>query len=652
MADKTLNVKFKQRYDTEANWKAKDPVLLAGEMAISSDKNGMYKVGDGSSKWSALSYAKSNLEKSDVTTALGYTPPTTNSTYSTGTSSYSGTTKLYTSTGSNTDGTMTQNAIKTELDKKLSLSGGEATGEIKAPNLVANKYFTTPTMVGEGDDSTYYHRVDWGGAGNDKVDFYEYGGTWNFYQNQTVDGTGKTLVGSIQPDGFHGNVIGNASTATKATQDSSGNTITSTYATKTELENKVDKVSGKGLSTNDYTTAEKNKLAGIATGATANTGTITGVKMNGSSKGTSGVVDLGTVLTGGKQTSTSSADGGSNVYTFSDGSTITVKNGSKGSTGSQGPQGEKGATGSQGPQGEKGATGATGPAGTSVTVSNVSESTASGGSNVVTFSDGKKVTIKNGVNGTNGSNGKDGVTPTIKAAGGTSIGSVGTPTVTASTSGTTTTFTFNNLKGQKGDKGDPGVNATTTSVATTSANGLMSSEMVGKLNGIADGANNFTYTHPSYTSRTKALYKVAVDGTGHVNDVTAVTKADITGLGICASDDSRLSNARPASDVYSWAKESSKPTYTASEIDWTNASLTRTEMVNGANIIGLKTDNDTIVSSITIPYAGSANSGLMTAQMYDRFSSLQRVDVQASEPTNQNVCDIWLKYSVITNTIS
>ena len=33
------------------------------------------------------------------------------------------------------------------------------------------------------------------------------------------------------------------------------------------LNNKVDKVSGKGLSTNDYTTAEKNKLSGIATGA-------------------------------------------------------------------------------------------------------------------------------------------------------------------------------------------------------------------------------------------------------------------------------------------------------------------------------------------------------------------------------------------------
>ena len=33
------------------------------------------------------------------------------------------------------------------------------------------------------------------------------------------------------------------------------------------LNNKVDKVTGKGLSTNDYTTTEKNKLAGIATGA-------------------------------------------------------------------------------------------------------------------------------------------------------------------------------------------------------------------------------------------------------------------------------------------------------------------------------------------------------------------------------------------------
>lgn len=39
---------------------------------------------------------------------------------------------------------------------------------------------------------------------------------------------------------------------------------------KQKLANKVDKVEGKGLSTNDFTTAEKNKLEGIEAGADAN----------------------------------------------------------------------------------------------------------------------------------------------------------------------------------------------------------------------------------------------------------------------------------------------------------------------------------------------------------------------------------------------
>lgn len=50
---------------------------------------------------------------------------------------------------------------------------------------------------------------------------------------------------------------------------------------KGKLSSKVDKVEGKQLSTNDYTTAEKNKLAGIPTGAQANV--IETVQLNGSS---------------------------------------------------------------------------------------------------------------------------------------------------------------------------------------------------------------------------------------------------------------------------------------------------------------------------------------------------------------------------------
>ena len=52
-----------------------------------------------------------------------------------------------------------------------------------------------------------------------------------------------------------------------------------TYATIAAVGNKVDKVEGKGLSTNDYTTAEKNKLGGIAAGAQVNV--IESIKVNG-----------------------------------------------------------------------------------------------------------------------------------------------------------------------------------------------------------------------------------------------------------------------------------------------------------------------------------------------------------------------------------
>lgn len=53
-------------------------------------------------------------------------------------------------------------------------------------------------------------------------------------------------------------------------------------AQQAALDEKVDKVSGKGLSTNDYTTDEKNKLAGIAAGAQVNV--IESVKVNGATQ--------------------------------------------------------------------------------------------------------------------------------------------------------------------------------------------------------------------------------------------------------------------------------------------------------------------------------------------------------------------------------
>ena len=70
--------------------------------------------------------------------------------------------------------------------------------------------------------------------------------------------------------------------------------------------------------------------------------------------------------------------------------------------------------------------------------------------------------------------------------------------------------------------------------ATQSEHGYMSAADKIKLDGIAAGANK--YSHPGYTSKSNGFYKVTVDGTGHVSGTTAVTKADITGLGIPAQD--------------------------------------------------------------------------------------------------------------------
>lgn len=57
---KTLLTQILLRNDTEANWIEANPKLGKGEIAISTDKN-QFKIGDGESNWSALSYFEGNL---------------------------------------------------------------------------------------------------------------------------------------------------------------------------------------------------------------------------------------------------------------------------------------------------------------------------------------------------------------------------------------------------------------------------------------------------------------------------------------------------------------------------------------------------------------------------------------------------------------
>ena len=88
---------------------------------------------------------------------------------------------------------------------------------------------------------------------------------------------------------------------------------------------------------------------------------------------------------------------------------------------------------------------------------------------------------------------------------------------------------------------------TTYSAATTSAEGLMSAADKTKLDGVTAGANK--YTHPRYTARASGLYKVTVDGTGHVSAATAVTKSDITALGIPIGEDHEITFSNLATGI-------------------------------------------------------------------------------------------------------
>ena len=164
---------------------------------------------------------------------------------------------------------------------------------------------------------------------------------------------------------------------------------------------------------------------------------------------------------------------------------------------------------------------------------------------------------------------------------------------------------------------------TTYSVASSTANGLMSKEDKGKLDGIATNANN--YTHPSYTAKSSGLYKVTVDATGHVSATTAVAKADITGLGIPGSDTNTTYDlSAPASAANGNVKLNLTAGGSGSGTDTVaikgSGATTVTTNASGEIIIS-STDNNTTYSNAT-----TSTAGLMSAadkQQVDKIATLE-----------------------------
>ena len=294
---------------------------------------------------------------------------------------------------------------------------------------------------------------------------------------------------------------------------------------------KVDKVDGKGLSTNDYTTTEKNKLAGIAEGANKYVHPTSSGNKHIPSGGSAGQI-----LRWSKDGE--AVWGADNNTTYSDFKAATAD--------TDGGHGLVPAP-TKGNQGKYLRADGTWQTPTNTTYGNASTSS----SGLMSAADKKKL---DGI----ATNANNYVHPTTSGnkhipAGGSSGQILRWSKDGEAVWGNDKDTTYSNMTGATSDTAGtsglvpaPEAGATTRylrsdgtwqtppnttyGAASGSAAGLMSAADKTKLDGIAAGANK--YTHPSYTARTSGLYKITVDSAGHVSAVTAVAKADITNLGI------------------------------------------------------------------------------------------------------------------------
>ena len=147
--------------------------------------------------------------------------------------------KLYKKTGNNTyeiQGILPTDTEwgKVVLTDTTQTITGAKTFDVAYANVFATgtgegNYFQCRKFRGEGDASTYYHALEFGYAGHNQWDFFEYGGIYNFYQNTTSDGSGKINLFQISPDGVtsHKPLIAESTLTAKGAFTSSASTTLS-----------------------------------------------------------------------------------------------------------------------------------------------------------------------------------------------------------------------------------------------------------------------------------------------------------------------------------------------------------------------------------------------------------------------------------------
>ena len=197
-------------------------------------------------------------------------------------------------------------------------------------------------------------------------------------------------------------------------------------------------------------------------------------------------------------------------------------------------------------------------------------------------------------------------------------------------------------------------------LATNKTDGFMSKEDKSKLENIASGANN--YTHPSYTSHVNGLYKITTDNTGHVSAVSAVTKSDITALGIPSNTNASTTNAglmsvedkKKLDGISSGANAYVHPSYTSHVNGLYKVTIDNTGHVNAVNNV-VKSDI-TILGIASDSNASTTSAGLMSADDKKKLDGVASGANNYTHPSYTNRTQGLYKFSVDTsghvNTVS
>ena len=335
-----IEVDMVNRRDTEANWQSINPIVANGEQIIVDTNSGIkIKIGDGVSHFNDLEYIDKPItdmlsqkaDKSEIPTSFD---------------------------GANA--AMLEGKTLEEVNEYADNAANTAANKVKNDllNGAGPAYDTLKDLgdliEGNKDALEALNTVATGKA--DKVHSHEI---------SDVNGLPVALSEKITAANVKvaaGSNIASAGTPT-VTASKSGNDVTFTFD---YLKGATGATGAQGPKGDTGATGSQGPKGD--TGATGPQGPKGDTGPQGpagatGSQGPKGATGVG--ISSVTQTTTSTADGGTNVITvsFTDNSTpktFTVKNGSKGS---QGPTGATGATGPQGPQGPTGATGATGPQG-------------------------------------------------------------------------------------------------------------------------------------------------------------------------------------------------------------------------------------------------------------------------------------------------